>query len=91
MSVKRKLSRRVGSYQPRKKLQLQASSIEATTVQDGELQWRQVELPDLDDAEGFYDLEEIDGIEVVPQSGRKGVLFKVRPHPIIATSDVNAY
>ncbi|KAL9113829.1 MAG: hypothetical protein Q9227_001963 [Pyrenula ochraceoflavens] len=53
---------------------------------DERLQWKQVKLPEyLDDAEGFYDLEEIDDVEVVPQLGRKGVLFR----PVSPSRDAN--
>ena len=40
-----------------------------------ELPWQQVSLPDrLDDAEGFFGLEEIDGVQVI-KNGSSG-----RPH-----------
>jgi ATP-dependent RNA helicase DDX24/MAK5 len=45
------------------------------------LHWKEVALPDrLDDAEGFFGLEEIEGVEVLrPQGAAKPPRFKVRP------------
>ena len=43
-----------------------------------QLDWKAVQLPDrLDDAEGFYGLEEIDDVEILRGFGEGNVRFKV--------------
>lgn len=45
----------------------------------GELAWKEVTMPDrLDDVEGFYGLEEVEGVEIATTGGGK-VEFKVAP------------
>jgi ATP-dependent RNA helicase DDX24/MAK5 len=47
------------------------------TVDD--LDWKAVALPDrLEDAEGFFGLEEIEGVDVLKPEGKGDVRFKVR-------------
>lgn len=44
-----------------------------------DLDWKTVSLPDrLDDAEGFYGLEEIEGVDIVRPQGKGEIKFKVR-------------
>jgi ATP-dependent RNA helicase DDX24/MAK5 len=44
-----------------------------------DLHWKESQLPDrLGDAEGFFGLEEVDGIEIVRSSTNGAVKFKVR-------------
>lgn len=44
-----------------------------------DLNWKEVALPDrMEDAEGFFGLEEIDGVDIVRKSGVGEVQFKVR-------------
>lgn len=44
-----------------------------------ELNWKEVALPDrLEDAGGFFGLEEIEGVDIVRGSGNGEVRFKVR-------------
>lgn len=43
-----------------------------------DLNWKEVTLPDrMEDAEGFFGLEEIDGVDVIKIEGSAGVQFKV--------------
>ena len=52
-------------------------SAEAKTVRVEELAWKEVAMPDrLEDVEGFFGLEEIEGVDVIQEGGAK--LFKVR-------------
>ncbi|KAN0078988.1 P-loop containing nucleoside triphosphate hydrolase protein [Elaphomyces granulatus] len=45
-----------------------------------ELNWKKVQLPDrLDDAGGFFGLEEIEGVEVVRPKGKGQIKFKATP------------
>lgn len=47
------------------------------TVDD--LDWKEVSLPDkLGDAEGFFGLEEIEGVDVLRPEGKGDIRFKVR-------------
>lgn len=50
-----------------------------TTFKVNELDWKRVELPDLlDDAEGFYGLEEIDDVEIIRDPEHGEIKFQVR-------------
>ncbi|RMZ83158.1 hypothetical protein DV738_g1178, partial [Chaetothyriales sp. CBS 135597] len=74
MSHDAKRKRAVEESQPLKNKKKRA--LEA--VRGDALKWKQVELPDrLEDAEGFYDLEEIDDVEVV-RDERNHVMFRPR-------------
>ena len=43
-----------------------------------DLNWKEVTLPDrMENAEGFFGLEEIDGVDVIKLDGSAGVQFKV--------------
>lgn len=43
-----------------------------------DLNWKEVSLPDrIDDVEGFYGLEEIDGVDIVRPEGSGEIKFKV--------------
>lgn len=43
-----------------------------------EVNWKEVPMPDhLEDAEGFFGLEEIDGVDVVRTDGTGEIRFKV--------------
>lgn len=43
-----------------------------------DLNWKEVALPDrMEDAGGFFGLEEIDGVDVIKLDGSAGVQFKV--------------
>ena len=47
-------------------------------VTGDELRWKEVPLPDrLDDAEGFFGLEEIDDVEVLREEGVQRIRFRV--------------
>lgn len=48
------------------------------TVGIDDLNWKEVALPDrMEDATGFFGLEEIDGVDIVRSSGGGEVQFKV--------------
>lgn len=66
-------------------LQAKKRKKDVAAVEDGEdalvtvndLNWKEVALPDrLEDAGGFFGLEEIDGVEVI-KGGSEGLRFKV--------------
>ena len=43
-----------------------------------DLNWKEVDMPDrMEDAEGFFGLEEIDGVDIVRQDGVGEVQFRV--------------
>lgn len=51
----------------------------AATLSANELAWKEVTPPEwLDDAEGFFGLDEIDDIEVVHDAKGKQIIFRVR-------------
>lgn len=44
-----------------------------------EINWKEVPMPDrLEDAEGFFGLEEIEGVDVIRANGTGEIQFKVR-------------
>lgn len=54
-----------------------SKSVNGTASSTDALQWKEVEMPDvLDDVEGFFGLEEVDGVDVVVTSSGK-VEYKV--------------
>ena len=61
----------------RKKDVAAAEESEDPLVTVNDLNWKEVALPDrLEDAGGFFGLEEIDGVEVI-KGGSEGLRFKV--------------
>jgi ATP-dependent RNA helicase DDX24/MAK5 len=55
-----------------------ASSDDYGSLGVDDLNWKEVAMPDrMDDAEGFFGLEEIEGVDIIKQ-GDGGVQFKVR-------------
>lgn len=70
------------SSKKRQKLEKTAKGVDDSDglVEVDDLDWKAVSLPDrLDDAGGFFGLEEIEGVEVVrPAEGKGQVKFKVR-------------
>lgn len=57
-----------------------------------DLNWKEVALPDrLEDAEGFFGLEEIDGVDIVRSQGNGEIRFKVRRHkPVLPTKHLSS-
>lgn len=56
-----------------------SKTVSGGIVKIDDLDWRQVTLPDrLEDAEGFFGLEEIDDVDVLKPEGKGDVQFKVR-------------
>jgi ATP-dependent RNA helicase DDX24/MAK5 len=58
------------------------------TLKSDQLLWTEVALPDrLEDAEGFFGLEEIDDVEVVKDASEKNVLFRPSKNSSIETTE----
>ena len=90
---KRKLSSQIKNQKPRKKKRLrpttQKTQLSSTSKQESKsaivdtlpidsLEWNDASLPHrLDDYEGFFGLEEVDGVEVLRQDGTEKVQFRV--------------
>lgn len=70
-----------GKSKKRQKVEKPANGADADTdriLGVDELDWKAVQLPDrLDDAGGFFGLEEIEGVDVVRPEGGGEVKFKV--------------
>ncbi len=63
---KRKISTTTGKKLPVKRTKLQVSLRAKRPVAVDDLPWRSVDVPEMfDDAEGFFGLEEIEGVDVV--------------------------
>ena len=55
-----------------------ATSREVAIIDGDHLRWKEVALPDrLEDAEGFFGLEEIENVQVVRDEGTKQIRFRV--------------
>ncbi|GAD97497.1 conserved hypothetical protein [Paecilomyces variotii No. 5] len=66
-----------GQGAPAKKKQRVDSASDGGVVALDDLDWKEVALPDrLDDAEGFFGLEEIDGVDIVRPEGKGEIKFK---------------
>src|SRR5271170_1169236 len=81
--VQTKRARREDGIPARKKRKIEAkwrrrnAESSSALVQSDKLKWREVVLPDrLEDAEGFFGLEEIEDVEIVRDEDRKEVLFR---------------
>lgn len=75
-----------------KKTSSKPSAAPKKTVSASDLAWNAVPLPDrLDDAEGFYGLEEIDDVEIVRPDGAGEIKFIVRAGCCIYTSFEEAH
>ena len=75
----RKRDRVANAADSRKRRKVDAVSKLANRVfNPDQLDWKPVALPDgLQDAEGFYGLEEIEDVDIVPSHGQGDVKFKV--------------
>jgi ATP-dependent RNA helicase DDX24/MAK5 len=79
-----KRDRQPNSAKSRKRRRLSQTDDATTASDDGvfdqdHLDWSAVQLPDrLDDAEGFFGLEEIEGVDILRSDAQGGVKFKVR-------------
>lgn len=88
-SKKRRLETNKASSKSRKRHKIKQGEIETVTATTSstnsrrgvaleELDWKEVPLPDLlDDAEGFFGLEEVDGVDVVHNSASGQVEYIV--------------
>lgn len=85
---KRKLPGKIAKMQARKKAKLEEPSAppgdapkKSRAIRGDELAWREVELPEgMDDLEGFYGLEEIDGVDIIKD--QNGTLSFAAAHGI---------
>lgn len=92
MAQKRSHSQRdrTGKTNKRRKVNAAAANSSDESSKDfvdiDQLDWQTVTLPDrLEDAEGFYELEEIDGVDIVKEVGNGQIRFKVElPNSISA-------
>lgn len=85
MGQKRQRDQR-GSATPANKRNKAAKGTKGTAKDDSwdgivtldEINWKEVPMPDrLEDAEGFFGLEEIDGVDVIRPNGTGEIQFKV--------------
>jgi len=64
--MKRKLSKTVSKDAGSKRRKTQIAPVKKRQVAVDALPWKTVEVPEMfDDAEGFYGLEEIEGVDIV--------------------------
>ena len=85
LSVKRKAAATPHAVQKRPKLVAKNRKTKTSNLRErrneievDELPWQQVDLPDrLDDAEGFFGLEEIDNVQVVKSGPGSRPRYKV--------------
>lgn len=84
MAQKRSRSQKDRSAKTNKRRKVNASAADSSDdaakdfVDIDQLDWQTVTLPDrLEDAEGFYGLEEIDGVDIVRPSDNGQIRFKV--------------
>ncbi|KIW73479.1 hypothetical protein PV04_01593 [Phialophora macrospora] len=90
-----KTEKRKGAPAPQKSrkrqrvsLQPKSQAYNGPAIRGDALQWRTVALPKrLEDAEGFYGLEEIDDVDVVRDESNNHVMF--RPNSAAAVDDAN--
>ncbi|EEH38423.1 ATP-dependent RNA helicase MAK5 [Paracoccidioides lutzii Pb01] len=77
MAIKRERESRDASLKSKKRQRDQVSGRETEVVGIDDLDWKEVALPDrLDDAEGFFGLEEIEGVDIVRPAGQGQIKFK---------------
>lgn len=83
MGTKREREPRGSTRKSKKRQKVEAPANGAIAESDrilgiDELEWKAVQLPDrLDDAGGFFGLEEIEGVDIVRPQGSGEVKFKV--------------
>lgn len=84
MGQKRHRDSKISTFQAKKRKKAEnATALDSDDGWDGivgadELNWKEVALPDrLEDAGGFFGLEEIEGVDIVRGSGNGEVKFKV--------------
>ena len=84
MGQKRRFDSKAQAAQSRKRKKVVKPSgpaIEDSIVGVDDLNWKGVALPDrLEDAGGFFGLEEIDDVEIVRPQGGGEIRFKVRAY-----------
>ena len=71
--------KRKHSAKQRPKKRPKKEDVQHQVVGESDLAWKEVTLPDrLEDAEGFFGLEEIDGVDIIREEGKPGIQFRVR-------------
>lgn len=70
--------KRKHSAKQRPKKRSKKEETQYLVVSESDLPWREVALPDrLEDAEGFFGLEEIEDVDIVREEGKPGIQFRV--------------
>ncbi|ODH17731.1 ATP-dependent RNA helicase MAK5 [Paracoccidioides brasiliensis] len=88
MAIKRERELRDASLKSKKRQRVQVSGDETEVVGIDDLDWKEVALPDrLDDAEGFFGLEEIEGVDIVRPAGQGQIKFKAAKNKVKKTAD----
>ncbi|EEH17383.1 ATP-dependent RNA helicase MAK5 [Paracoccidioides brasiliensis Pb03] len=88
MAIKRERELRDASLKSKKRQRVQVSGDETEVVGIDDLDWKEVALPDrLDDAEGFFGLEEIEGVDIVRPAGQGQIKFKAAKNKVKKIAD----
>ncbi|OJD16254.1 ATP-dependent RNA helicase MAK5 [Emergomyces pasteurianus Ep9510] len=83
MVKKRGRDGRDPSLKSKKRQRVQVTEDDGEMIGIDQLDWKEVALPDrLEDAEGFFGLEEIDGVDIVQPTGNGEIKFKVAKNNI---------
>lgn len=94
MGEKRRRDQKGPGPQQKKKKKTTPNTAEADSNWDGfvnvnDLNWKGVALPDrLDTVEGFYGLEEIEGVDIVRPEGTGEIKFKVCMSAYVVLFDI---
>ncbi|KAL2368323.1 ATP-dependent RNA helicase [Blastomyces gilchristii] len=87
MAKKRERDTRDPSRKSKKRQRVEVTGADGEIVGIDQLDWKEVALPDrLEDAEGFFGLEEIDGVDIVRPTGNGEVKFKVSRNKVKNTA-----
>ncbi|OAX84160.1 ATP-dependent RNA helicase MAK5 [Emergomyces africanus] len=83
MAKKRGRDGRDPAIKPTKRQRVQVTEDDGEIISIDQLDWKEVALPDrLEDAEGFFGLEEIDGVDIVQPPGNGEIKFKVAKNKV---------
>ncbi|KKZ68636.1 ATP-dependent RNA helicase MAK5 [[Emmonsia] crescens] len=83
MAKKREREARDPTLKSKKRQRVQATGDDGQVIGIDQLDWKEVALPDLlEDAEGFFGLEEIDGVDIVRPTGNGEIKFKASKNKV---------
>ncbi|PGH08201.1 ATP-dependent RNA helicase MAK5 [Blastomyces parvus] len=83
MTKKRERDTRDPPRKSKKRQRVEVTGADGEIVGIDQLDWKEVALPDrLEDAEGFFGLEEIDGVDIVRPAGHGEVKFKATKNKV---------